>query len=79
LASSPRIRVGTVHSVKGMEADNVAFLTTIGRRVEQGMEDEPQHDEEQRIAYVAVTRARRNLMVINENSPRKRVACLEVL
>jgi superfamily I DNA/RNA helicase len=62
-----------------MEADNVAFLTTIGRRVEQGMEDESQHDEEQRIAYVAVTRARRNLMVINENSPRKRVACLEVL
>jgi DNA helicase-2/ATP-dependent DNA helicase PcrA len=79
LASSPRIRVGTVHSVKGMEADNVAFLTTIGRRVEQGMEDESQHDEEQRIAYVAVTRARRNLMVINENSPRKRIACLEVL
>jgi superfamily I DNA/RNA helicase len=79
LASSPRIRVGTVHSVKGMESTNVAFLTTIGRRVEQGMEDEAQHDEEQRIAYVAVTRARRNLMVINENSPRKRIACLEVL
>jgi hypothetical protein len=67
------------NSVKGMEADNVAFLTTIGKRVEQGMEDADQHDEEQRIAYVAVTRARRNLYVINESRHGKPVPCLEVL
>ncbi len=79
LASNSRIKVGTVHSVKGMEADNVAFLTTIGKRVEQGMEDADQHDEEQRIAYVAVTRARRNLYVINESRHGKPVPCLEVL
>lgn len=66
LAAEPRVRVGTIHSVKGAEADNVALLTTTSRRVEQSDEDAAQHDEECRIAYVAVTRARRNLYVINE-------------
>ena len=79
LASNSKIRVGTVHSVKGMEADNVALLTTIGKRVVQGMEDSDQHDEEHRIAYVGVTRARRNLYVINEGRHGKTVPCMEVL
>lgn len=79
LASSSHIRVGTIHSVKGMEADNVALLTTIGKRVEAGMEDADQHDEEQRIAYVGVTRTRRNLYVVNESRRGKPVPCLEVL
>ena len=79
LASNSKIRVGTVHSVKGMEADNVALLTTIGKRVVQGMEDADQHDEEHRIAYVGVTRTRRNLYVINEGRHGKIVPCMEVL
>lgn len=79
-ASNSRIRVGTIHSVKGMEADNVALLTTISRRVEQGREDcQYQHDEECRIAYVGVTRARRNLYVVNEGRHGKPVPCMEVL
>lgn len=79
LASSTKIRVGTIHSVKGMEADNVAMLTTITRRVESGMQDLSVHDEEQRLAYVGVTRARRNLYVVNESRRGKPVPCLEVL
>ena len=80
LASNSKIRVGTVHSVKGMEADNVALLTTISRRVEQGREgDQDQHDEECRIAYVGVTRARRNLYVVNEGRHGKPVPRMEVL
>jgi DNA helicase-2/ATP-dependent DNA helicase PcrA len=79
LAASPRIRVGTIHSVKGAEADNVAVLTTIGSRVEQGMENPDQADEEHRIAYVAVTRARRNLYVVNEGKAGRRVPRMEVL
>ena len=80
LASNSKIRVGTIHSVKGMEADNVAMLTTISKRVEQGREDDrDQHDEECRIAYVGVTRARRNLYVINEHRYGKPVSCMEVL
>lgn len=66
LASQPRIRVGTIHSVKGAEADNVAVLTTTSRMVEVGCEEPEKHDEEHRIAYVAVTRTRRNLLVIDE-------------
>jgi DNA helicase-2/ATP-dependent DNA helicase PcrA len=79
LAASPKIRVGTIHSVKGAEADNVAFLTTIGSRVEQGMENPDQADEEHRIAYVAVTRARRNLYVVNEGKAGRRVPRMEVV
>jgi DNA helicase-2/ATP-dependent DNA helicase PcrA len=79
-ASNSRIRVGTIHSVKGMEADNVALLTTVSRRVEQGADDCPdQHDEECRIAYVGVTRARRNLYVVNEGRHGKQVPRMEVL
>ncbi len=66
LASQPMIRVGTVHSVKGAEADNVAFLTTTSRTVERGLEEATQRDEEHRISYVAVTRTRRNLVIVNE-------------
>jgi DNA helicase-2/ATP-dependent DNA helicase PcrA len=69
LASEPRVRVGTIHSVKGAEADNVALLTTTSRRVQLSDEDADQHDEECRIAYVAVTRAKRNLWIINEGKP----------
>ena len=79
LAANTRIRVGTVHAVKGMEADNVALLTTVGKRVAEGMDDAEQHDEECRIAYVGVTRARRNLYVINESQRGKTVRCMEVL
>jgi DNA helicase II / ATP-dependent DNA helicase PcrA len=80
LVANTKIRVGTVHSVKGMEADNVALLTTVSKRVEQGRDDcQEQHDEECRIAYVGVTRARRNLYVINEGKHGRRVPRMEVL
>jgi len=70
LVSEPRVRVGTIHSVKGAEADNVALLTTTSKKVVAGSEDVMQHDEECRIAYVGVTRARRNLHIVNEGGPR---------
>lgn len=65
-AMKPNVRVGTIHSVKGMEADNVAVLTTTSKKVQVASLDTSQHDEECRIAYVAVTRARRRLVIINE-------------
>ena len=69
LTAEPKVRVGTIHSVKGAEADNVALLTTTSNRVDAGNDDALQHDEECRIAYVGVTRTRRNLYVINEGRP----------
>jgi DNA helicase-2/ATP-dependent DNA helicase PcrA len=59
LACEPKVKVGTIHSVKGAEADNVLLLTTTSSRVTPG-------DEESRLAYVGVTRARRRLVVLNE-------------
>lgn len=70
LAANPQIRVGTVHSVKGAEADNVGLLTTVSKRVANGRAARvEQHNEECRINYVGVTRARRNLHIINESKP----------
>jgi len=59
LACEPKVKVGTIHSVKGAEADNVLMLTTTSSRVCPG-------DEECRLAYVGVTRARRRLVIVNE-------------
>lgn len=70
-ALRPMVRVGTVHSVKGMEADNVAVLTTTGKRVQTGAaSDVGQWNEECRIAYVAATRARRTLHIVDEGGLR---------
>lgn len=70
LAANPRVRVGTVHSVKGAEADNVGLLTTVSKKVANGRAARiEQHNEECRINYVGVTRARRNLHIINESKP----------
>ena len=78
LTNEPGVRVGTIHSVKGAEADNVALLTTISKRVMLGRDTCPyQHDEECRISYVGVTRTRRTLTVIDESRPM--TPCMEVL
>jgi len=66
LTGSPRIRVGTIHSAKGLEAENVAVLTTTSKRVQQSATFEDQFNEECRLAYVAVTRSSKNLHIINE-------------
>jgi len=65
-AMRPRIRTGTIHSVKGMEADNVVVLTTTSKRVAWSAMEEGQHNEECRLAYVAVTRAKKRLVIVNE-------------
>lgn len=67
IVSAPRIRIGTVHSAKGMEADKVVYLSSIGRRIRESEESDPaKWAEERRIEYVAVTRARRKLVVAHD-------------
>jgi DNA helicase-2/ATP-dependent DNA helicase PcrA len=63
----PRVRVGTVHSVKGAEADNVVLFTATSPQIGKGMEFPDQADEERRIAYVGVTRARQRLIIVRPN------------
>jgi ATP-dependent exoDNAse (exonuclease V) beta subunit len=53
----PRISISTIHQSKGGEADNVVLLTDVGK-----LSYENSHtDEENRVWYVAATRARENL------------------
>lgn len=66
-ASMPRIRVGTIHSVKGAEADNVLVLNASCPRFAAGAAaSQERADEELRLGYVAVTRARRRLIVASD-------------
>lgn len=67
LATNPEIRVGTIHAAKGMEADTVVLSTTVSRRIHEAQSiDAEQHDEERRVEYVGVTRAKRRLVVATE-------------
>lgn len=69
--SEPKIRIGTVHSAKGMEASKVVLLTSVGKKIRDGEEmDDARFAEERRIEYVAVTRAKHKLIVAHD--PRER-------
>lgn len=64
------VRVGTIHSVKGAEADDVLLLTTTSSRVQRSADlTTGGEDAERRVAYVGVTRARSRLLVASEPSP----------
>jgi superfamily I DNA/RNA helicase len=70
MATSPKVRLSTIHGAKGMEADDVILATSTSRRTEEAQENSPDaFDEECRIEYVAVTRARQNLMVCETDEP----------
>lgn len=62
LTSKPRIKIATIHSSKGGEADNVILLTDMAPRTWDEYQLNP--DDEHRVWYVAVTRARRSLYVM---------------
>lgn len=62
LTKPGRVRIGTVHSAKGAESENVVLLTDISRRVAHGARLDP--DGELRVQYVGVTRARNALHLI---------------
>lgn len=69
---NPQIRVGTIHSAKGAEADNVLWLTTSSLPIARGSETEDGRNEECRVSYVAATRARKRLIVAVEPNKRHR-------
>ena len=67
----PKVRVGTIHQSKGLEADHVTLFTQTAGRLELGAQkDREKHDEECRLAYVALTRARKWCFVADPK-PRK--------
>jgi len=68
LTKAPRIRIDTIHSTKGGEADHVALQTDMSYRSHRGYMTDP--DAEHRVFYVGVTRARQSLHIITPQTPR---------
>ena len=62
---TPRVCVGTFHSVKGGEADNVWIDPGITTKIKKAIYGDPDAwDDECRVAYVAATRARRTVGIM---------------
>src|SRR5210317_92614 len=57
-----RIRLSTIHGIKGGESDNVVVISDISYKTWRKLNTEP--DDEHRVFYVAVTRARKNLFIL---------------
>jgi superfamily I DNA/RNA helicase len=66
LSGDPRIRISTIHGAKGAEADNVVILTDMAARTWNEFEKMP--DDEHRVWYVAVTRAKERLMIVSPST-----------
>jgi superfamily I DNA/RNA helicase len=56
------IRINTIHSVKGAEADNVVVLTDVTRQVHVNIRNNP--DSEYRVLYVGCTRSKKRLFLV---------------
>lgn len=63
LQDVPTVHIGTIHSVKGGEAENVVLKTDMTYRTQQGMERDA--DNEHRVFYVGASRAKKNLFIID--------------
>ncbi len=61
LEGAPRVNISTIHTVKGGEAQNVLILPDMAWRTKK--EYDSNADDEHRVWYVAVTRARENLYI----------------
>lgn len=60
LDAEPRIHISTIHTVKGGEADHVVVLSDVSWKTYAHVEE----DDEKRVAYVAVTRAKKTLQIV---------------
>jgi superfamily I DNA/RNA helicase len=62
LGEEPRIKISTIHGAKGGEAENVVVLTDMAWRTYQEYQKYP--DDEHRVWYVGITRAKENLFIV---------------
>ena len=68
LTKTPRIKISTIHGAKGSEADNVVIVTDIGQKSWLEMQKQP--DDEIRVFYVALTRVKKNLHIVQPKTTR---------
>ena len=65
LSEEARVKLSTIHSAKGGEAENVVILLDNTKTIREAIEKSPdKEDEENRIWYVGVTRAKQNLYIM---------------
>tara|TARA_R100001086_G_scaffold224161_1_gene142028 strand:- start:186 stop:1694 length:1509 start_codon:yes stop_codon:yes gene_type:complete len=57
-----RIRLSTIHGMKGGESDNVVVISDISYKTWKKLNTEP--NDEHRVFYVAITRAKKNLFIL---------------
>jgi DNA helicase-2/ATP-dependent DNA helicase PcrA len=61
-----KIRLSTIHSAKGSEADNVILYTAVSKRVyEEWQAGKDTNDTEIKVLFVGVTRARKRLFLLS--------------
>jgi|TARA_R110000787_G_C13438926_1_gene446236 DNA helicase-2/ATP-dependent DNA helicase PcrA len=65
---SPRIKVSTIHSMKGGESDNVIIAPDLSYAAHKEYRHDP--DTEHRVFYVAATRAKKALHILNPQTYR---------
>jgi DNA helicase-2/ATP-dependent DNA helicase PcrA len=63
----PTITLQSIHQAKGQEADTVVLDTDLSRRAWESLQTKP--DDEHRVWFVGVTRARRRLVVLGATNP----------
>jgi DNA helicase-2/ATP-dependent DNA helicase PcrA len=68
LTGRPEVHVNTIHGVKGGEADNVVLHLDMAKKTYEEYLAHP--DAERRVMYVGVTRAKRNLHIVQPQSNR---------
>lgn len=66
LTHAPKTSIGTIHSAKGGEASHVVLLSDMAFRSHQEYVKSP--DDERRVAYVGVTRAKDKLTIVQPSS-----------
>jgi superfamily I DNA/RNA helicase len=63
IEAEPKVSLSTIHAAKGKESDRVVLSTELTPRIAESLAKAP--DEEIRVFYVAVTRAKHRLDIIN--------------
>lgn len=58
----PRVRIMTLHSAKGLQADNIV-IAGVADQLIPGFDEGEDREEERRLLYVAITRAKHELVV----------------
>ena len=69
LNKEPRIKLSTIHSVKGGEEDNVVILPDLTMNTQKSYERN--RDDENRLFYVGATRAKEHLHVVRPRDENK--------